>query len=300
MRGLLRGAGALLIAAAMAFFLADPARYANCVREGVSLWAVSVLPAIFPFLFLTALFTKTPLFAALSRCLEKPAAALFRVSGAGASAAVLAAVSGYPVGARTVCDLAGGGHLEEKFRLACLATTSGPMFLVGVVGSAMAGSAAVGWLLLLCHFSGVWTVSFFLRFTGKKVTPIPQKLQILGGDELQRAVLSILCVGGSIALFSAFGQMACDLLPEGAPTAVVALVRGLMEMTTGCALLAPIGTPASLAGCCFFVTFGGACVLLQQAGYLRRAGVNLAPFIAVKLMQGVVAGALCYGLALLI
>ncbi len=293
----------MLTVLAMAFFLADPARYAGCVREGVSLWAVSVLPAVFPFLFLTALFTRTPLFAALSRLLARPTQKIFRVSGAGGSVAVLAAVSGYPVGARSLCDLAArGGALQgEKFRLACLVTSSGPMFLVGVVGSAMAGSAAVGWLLLLCHFFGIWAVSVLLRFTGRAAVAEPA-LQTRGGgdDAVYSAVLSILCVGGSIALFSAFGQMAADLLPENAPQIAVAVVRGLMEMTTGCALLAPQKTPLSLALCCFFVTFGGACVLLQQAGYLRRAGVKLAPFLAVKFLQGAVAGAICYGLAALL
>lgn len=285
----------------MAFFLADPARYSRCVLDGVSLWAVSVLPAIFPFLFLTALFTQTPLFSRLSKLLAKPFMKLFRVSGAGGSAAVLAAVSGYPVGARTVLDLAERGAVPrgEAFRLACLSTTSGPMFLVGVVGSAMAGSAAVGWLLLLCHFLGVWTVSFFLRFTGKAEfsAPISIKPQSGGEDSLRSAVLSVLCVGGSIALFSAFGQMLADVLPAGTPAPLAALLRGLTEMTAGCALLAPQKTPLSLSACCFFVTFGGACVLMQQAGYLRRAGVRFFPFLCAKLAQGAVAALYCFALA---
>ncbi len=286
----------------MAFFLADPARYSACVRDGVSLWAVSVLPAVFPFLFLTAVFTDTPLFARIARLLAPPAGKFFRVSGAGGSAAVLAALSGYPVGARALADLKERGLLaqEERFRLACLVTTSGPMFLVGVVGSAMARSAAVGWLLLICHFLGVWTVSFLLRFTARKRVAAPLLAAADrgggGGDALYRAVISILCVGGSIALFSAFGQMAADLLPENTPPFLAALCRGLTEMTSGCALLAPSRTPAALAACAFFVTFGGLCVLLQEGIFLRRAGVKLLPFAGVKFVQGLAAALYAYAL----
>ncbi len=287
----------MLSALAMAFFLAAPARYAESVREGVSLWAANVLPAIFPFLFLASVFVATPLFSALSRLLSKPMKGVFRVSGEGGCVAVLAAVSGYPVGARAVAELAGRGlKKEERLRLACLVTTSGPAFLVGVVGSAMAKNSAAGWLLLLCHLLGVWTVSFFARFFAKKGaerTPLPPPVKSADGSALLSSVLAILCVGGSIALFHAFGQMAADLLPEGTPPYIAALLRGLLEMTTGCAYFAPLGTPAALAACAFFVTFGGACVLVQQAAFLRPAGVKFAPFAAIKLLQGGAAALYC-------
>ena len=134
---------ALPVIAAMIFFLAFPLRYTESVREGVSLWAISVLPATFPFLFLTAVFTELKLYPRLAKAVSPAAGALFRVSGEGGCAAFLSMLSGYPVGARTVFDLYRGGRIakEETFRLAALCTTTGPMFMVGAVGARMFGSA---------------------------------------------------------------------------------------------------------------------------------------------------------------
>lgn len=297
----------LLLAAAMAFFFTDPVRYAGCVFDGVSLWAVNVLPATFPFLFLTALLTGLPAFGALSRKLSAPFGKLFKVSGAGGGVAILAALSGYPVGARMVYDLSSAGRLakEERFRVACLATTSGPMFLVGTVGSILYRSSAAGWVLLLSHLAAVWLVCLAMRPKRRPQTqPLPPfvKAPALLYDSLYNSVISILCVGGAIALFSCFGQMLEDTgivkLLSGAmgETYAKGLVRGLLEMTTGCAVLARECTPLSLALSCALVTFGGVCVLCQQAAFLVRAEVPMLPFLGVKTLQALLAFGVCLGL----
>ena len=302
-----KGALSLLILALLAIFLIAPQRYAGSVFEGISLWAACVLPVTFPFLFLTALFTATPLFRKLSKGVSPFFMKVFGVSGTGGCAAFLAALSGYPVGARTLLDLREGGLVDasESFRLACLATTSGPAFFVGTVGGAMLSRPALGWLMLLCHLVAVWAVCALMRLIRKpaKLHRVPLVEIKRGGsllESLSSSVLSILCVGGSIALFYAFGQMIADILPASVPPVGEAVVRGLVEMTTGCKLLCSQPTPFSLAICCFLVTFGGACVLFQQLGYLTRAGVKCLPFLLVKLLQALLAGGLCFGLSCLI
>lgn len=293
---------------AMALFLFSPARYAKSVSDGISLWAVSVLPATFPFLFLTALFTRLKVYRTLSRAVSPIAGKVFRVSGEGGCAAILSMLSGYPIGARAVLDLYEKGKIpeEETFRLSCLCSTTGPMFLVGVVGSAMFQSPTLGWILLLSHFVGVLFVCFLLRFTAKPVAVQKLPVQKLQNDNivyeiLTSSVLSILCVGGSIAVFYAFGQMLSDLgafLPMN--NTAEGILRGLLEMTSGCAILSKDTTPLSLALCCFLVTFGGLCVLVQQIAYLTRAKVKVLPFLGIKFVQALLAGTLCFCISLLI
>ena len=168
---------AAILLAIVLFFL-FPARYAQSVKDGVTLWAVSVLPATLPMLFLTAIFTKRKLFQRASSAMAPVAGKLFRISGAGALAALLSIISGYPVGAKTVCDLKKANVIgeEELFRISALATTTGPAFLVGAVGSGMFQSAAAGWVMYLSHLTGVFAVCFFLRFGAK-----PQKARRLFG-----------------------------------------------------------------------------------------------------------------------
>ncbi len=294
----------LLLLCVAALFLSRPAHYAESVLRGVSLWATCVLPAVFPFLFLTALLTGLPPFAVLSKKLAMPMGRLFHLSGAGGGAALVAALSGYPVGARTVYDLFEEGMLAEgeAFPLACLASTSGPVFLVGTVGGMMYGSAAVGWAMLFSHLAAVWLVCFFCLRGGKRRAgplPVRRRSPTLFADSLSGAVLSVLCVGGSIALFTCLGQMLGDLGCFSLPLFggyAEGVLRGLLEMTTGCAVLAETKTPLSCALSCALVTFGGACVLFQQAAYLTRAGVKMLPFVGVKLLQAAGAFFLCWGL----
>ena len=298
-------APALLALAAFIAFLLFPARYAERVLEGISLWAISVLPVTLPFLFLTLLLSRMPAFARVSRKLSPAFAKCFRVSGAGGCAAVLSVLSGYPAGARAVLDLWERGCLarEERLRAACLATTSGPAFLAGTLG-AIAGSA-VGWLLFAAHLAGVWSVSFLLGRRAEAPAAVPPPAQVQTGnavtESLSAAVLSVLAVGGAIALFYAFGCMIGDLLaPIRLPPAAAAFLQGLAEMTSGCVFLLQDPLPAHIALCAFLVTFGGACVLVQQWSFLRRTGVRLPAFLLVKAAQGIAAALAAYALALLL
>lgn len=296
---------AVTVVLAMACFLAFPARYTRLVFEGATLFAVCVMPATLPFLFLTQLLTRQKVFHRAAGRIAPLAKKAFRVSGAGGLTAVLAALSGYPVGARTVLDLyeRGGIAKSECFRLACLASTSGPMFLVGAVGAGMFKSATLGWILFASHLLGVYTVCFFLRFTAKKTeTSAPAlPLNTGGGNALADSVLSVLTVGGAIAIFYAFSGILCDTLAlAGLKNGyLTAIITGLIEMTSGCKLLSGIGSVYAVALAALLVTFGGGCVLAQQFIFLSKAGVKPLPFLLVKLLQGVLAALFALGFSAL-
>ena len=285
---------AILLVLIMACFLAFPARYTRLVLDGATLFAVCVLPATLPFLFLTALLTRQRVFLKAANKISPLAQKVFRISGAGGLCAVLSALSGYPVGARTVLDLSSRGAISkaETFRLACIASTSGPMFLVGAVGAGMFESATLGWILFASHLLGVYVVGFFLRFSAKRnQASAPFVWDGQGGNPLIDSVLSTLTVGGAIAIFYAFSGIMSDALSLAGvhDSFVTATITGLIEMTSGCSRLASIGGIYAVALAAFFVTFGGGCVLAQQLSFLSRAGIKALPFLAVKLLQGILA-----------
>lgn len=255
---------------AFVLFLLFPARYLQCVRDGVSLWAVSVLPAALPFLFLTGLLAGTPLFARLARLLA-PFFRLFGVSGTGGCCACLSMLSGYPAGARTVADAYARGAISqhEMLRAAALASTSGPAFLVGVAGAAMAKDATIGWAMLCAHFAGILLPVFLLarfapreRRTGAIALPGTSNLP----QTLSTSVLAVLTVGGAVALFYCFGCMLSDLLsPLPLTETAGGFLVGLLEMTSGCArlLAAPTALHVSLAT---FLSPSADCAFLCSSG----------------------------------
>ena len=299
-----------------------PQRYSSACMNGIALWAGAVLPSLFPFFVLTSILTGMGAADGLSAKLS-PAAQKIKLPGCAAYCFLLSVFSGYPVGARTIADLSARGALDSRSagRTAILCSTSGPMFLRGSVGGAMFQSAAAGAVLLASHILGILAVCLLalpfarkpVRERRQNVLPTAAKADDVLRESVHGAVISILCVGGTIALFYVFAQALADvgalgllarplarlLRPFGAEQLADGFVSGLLEATRGCAALAGAGGTLALPLCAFLVTFGGACILAQQLGYLRRAGVGSGFFVACKALQGAAAFAICLGLSAL-
>ena len=145
-------------------------------------------------------------------------------------------------------------------------------------------------------------VCFLMRFAVKKSASAEVPALSFGKNDsnpLTDSVLSVLAVGGAIAIFYAFSGILRDALGwAGLENGFLsATVTGLIEMTSGCKLCADIGGIYSVALSAFLVTFGGGCVLIQQTVFLSRAGVKTFPFMAVKFLQGCVAALIALGLS---
>ena len=69
------------------------------------------------------------------KIIEKPVKKLFNVPGQGAIALIMGIISGYPVGAKIVCDLKKRNICtkEEAERLLAFTNNSGPLFILGTV-----------------------------------------------------------------------------------------------------------------------------------------------------------------------
>ena len=311
-----RQAAAAAMSAAVLFLIIllalSPARYAAACLEGLSLWAKAVLPSLFPFFVLTAILTKLGAAGRLADRLS-PLTKKCKLSGIAAYCFLMSILSGYPVGSRIIADLAKGEAIGAKqaARMSVLCSTSGPMFLLGSVGGAMFKSAKAGAILLASHILAVLLVCLaFVPFL-KPLPELPPKKFAPDADNILHesvsgAVVSILCVGGFIAAFYVLSLALSDLhilwpleqffglfFPQEIADGLCA---GLLEATHGCALLASGGGTFALPSAAFCVTFGGACILCQQLGYLKGAGVKAGPFIGIKALQGLAAILLCLGL----
>ena len=324
-----RNAGATLLSAAILLLLvllpAAPTRYAAACMRGVSLWATTLLPSLFPFLVLTGLLTKLGAAQRLARRLS-PLTEKIGLPGCAAYCLFTSVLSGYPVGSRTIADLYEGGAITQTQarRMSALCTTCGPMFLLGCVGGAFFQSAAAGAVLLAAHLLAVWGVYLALYFGTEKrrgAPPEAAKLQppLTSAPLMKRetdgvlaeavagSVTALLCVGGSVALFFVLAQAFADLhlllplerlfslllAPAASEGAAAGLVQGLLEATGGCAAAAASGAPLALPVCAFLVTFGGGSILAQQLAFLKKAGIRPAHFFCVKMIQGIAAFLLC-------
>ena len=72
----------------------------SATKSGLSLWANSVVPSLFPFLVATELLSYTNVVNFVSRKLDKFMRPIFNMPGCAAYPLILGMLSGYPVGAK--------------------------------------------------------------------------------------------------------------------------------------------------------------------------------------------------------
>lgn len=305
----------VLLCAALVFFAAAliiyPERYVDCCFKGFALWAECVLPSLFPFMVITLILIKTGIAEKASLPLKK-ISGKFKLPPAAAVCFLMSILSGYPAGARALCEFYDNGCLNEADckKLSVLCSTSGPLFILGSVGYKMFGDKSAGFKILLAHAISVIAISLILSLFGKKPQQKPIRRARVDDNVLYNsfygAVISVAVAGGFISFFCVAAQLISDfnlLLPfekilclftdEASASAVC---KGIIEATAGCRALSLNGGKLSIPFAGLLITFGGISIIMQQLCYLLKAGVNAAYFIGVKFLQG----AVCFLILLLI
>ena len=299
----------------LAFF---PDKYLSVTKEGISLWAITVLPSLLPYFFLTGLLSRTGVVSKASKLFKPLTKKLFNLSGISAYAFSMSILSGYPVGSKIVSDLYAQGLIGggETKRLSVLCSTSGPLFIMGAVGVNMFNNKACGFIIYACHvLSAILTTCLFRSVGGSEITTNSHFNLKNENDVLYEAVyssvISSLIVGGFVRIFYVLTQILIDfkiLTPLSyllnplflkfkgdSLTASTSFVAGLIEFTKGCSMITKLGvSPLTVSVCCFLITFSGASVIAQSLSFLNKAKVNPLFFIASKLVSAIIACLLCY------
>ena len=138
-------------------------------KNGLVLWANNVVPSLLPFFIATELLSYTNVVNVLGKLLNPIMKPIFNVPGVGSYAFLMGIISGYPTGAKIVCNLKEQGLLTdvEAERLLAFTNNSGPLFILGTVGVSLFGNTLIGFLLLLTHILSCITVGFLFRFWRK-------------------------------------------------------------------------------------------------------------------------------------
>ena len=144
------------------FMLAFNKNFTFAVNNGLKLWASCVLPALFPYFFITAILSSLSLTGKLSKKLSPLTKKLFRCGGVSGYLFFISLISGYPTGAKGVADAYSNGLLTktEAERSSAFCSTSSPAFMISSVGNLTFNSPRFGLLLFLCHFPPDTGLSF--------------------------------------------------------------------------------------------------------------------------------------------
>ncbi|MCL2415307.1 MAG: sporulation integral membrane protein YlbJ [Defluviitaleaceae bacterium] len=157
-----------LVAALNLMLVMFPREIMIAARDGVALWLNNILPSALPFIIGANLLIALGAVNFIGVILEPVMKRIFNLPGVAGFAVALGLVSGYPIGAKIVCEMRECGDIDqtEGQRLIGFVNNSGPLFILGAVGMGMFGNIAFGRLVLISHYLGAIAVGVLLRFYG--------------------------------------------------------------------------------------------------------------------------------------
>ena len=247
---------------------------------------------------------------------------IFNVSGQGAFCFVMGLISGYPIGAKIVCDFRKNNICSktECERLLSFTNNSGPLFILSTVGISMFGNTQIGVLLLLTHILASLTVGFIFRFYKnnnfrESIINNQKKLNYVSfsnlGEVLNESILSsintILSIGGFVVLFSSIISIMNSTGILNSLTFLVSpifnffhidtsfispFITGFLEITNGICQISNIkikNISVNIIFTAFLLGFGGISVLLQVLSIISKSDLSIKPYIFGKILQGIFA-----------
>lgn len=288
----------------------------EATKNGLKLWATSVVPTLFPFFVATELLCKTNFIQLLGKLLNKFMKPVFNIPGESAIALIMGIISGYPVGAKVVCNLYDNKICSkpEAERLISFTNNSGPMFILGSVGVSLFGNINIGKILLISHIVSSLLVGFIFRYwkkdqidltfrnynsESKELIRISNLGEILG-TAIKKSISTILSIGGFVVLFSVIISILSSLEILTGISFLLSKFRipydfslsffsGIIEMTNGIQETSNLYNSNPISAILlssFLLGFGGLSVLLQVFSIISKSKISIKPYFYGKILHG--------------
>lgn len=291
----------------------------SAAKSGLSLWANSVVPSLFPFFIAIELLNHTNVAHILGKCFSKIMKPFFNVPGVGAYIFIMGLISGYPTGAKIITQFREKGILtkSESERLLTFTNNSGALFILGTVGITLFGNTTIGILLLITHVLSCISVGFVFRFwkfndnekvNYNKINSSTKNVSSnILSSSINNAINTILMIGGFIVLFSIIisvlnsSKLMLFLSSIIKPITnifnidskfCISILSGILELTNGVSLVANISNKllsTNVIITAFLLGFGGISVVLQIYTIIADSDISIIPYILGKFLQGVFA-----------
>lgn len=267
----------ILLCLIFVFLLCFPQTARSGAYAGLTLWANTVIPVLFPFLLASSLF-----------------ASVGMASGKW-YAVLLGFLCGYPMGAKAACDLVKEGAVTKKQGqwLMCCCNLPSPMFLKGFIRI-----PAVTWAVYLPAVFFLIPVFFFSKQTSEvsfsKTLPENQSnrpteaqpgVMPLLEQAMEASVKIMIKIGIYMMVFSILSVWIQNFYFLSPFTRT--LLLGLSEMTIGISTAKNAGFSMRQQAilCAVFCTFGGCSGLSQTKSVTGETAFSMKFYIMIRLLH---------------
>ena len=273
---------ALAAAIAMLILILDGKTALAGAAEGIDLCIRAVIPALFPFFFLTPV-----LVGSLSPGWIRPLGRWMGLPAGAEGLLIPAFFGGYPTGAQAVGRAWKEGCLSkgEAERALQFCSNAGPSFLFGMLAPQFASPLAP-WLLWGIHIiSAIW-VSITLPHVENRQLASLSLPPVSFQQALSGAVKTMGLVCGWVVLFRIVIAFLTRWVLWLLPAELCVILCGMLELSNGCCMLTAISDESTrFLAASALLSLGGCCVAMQTAAVIP--GLSLLPYLKGKLMQTV-------------
>ena len=306
----------------MLIIISNPKRYTSGTIDGLKLFFFSVLPGLLPFMLLTKILTGLGFILKLSQKLNKPASLLFHTQGISFYALIMSILSGYPIGAKIICELYEKGFIsqDEAKTMSVFCTTSGPIFVIGAIGTTMFKSQKIGVIIYLSHIiSSIVLGVLFGHLKKDKILHTPQNFIINKNNNIfSECVIqttnSLFIIGAYITIFYLISELLEGLgvfnvlisifspvknLLNLENSTIKGILYGILEVTRGAKELSKSTSIFSICACTGILSFSGISIIMQSMVFLKQTKIKMHNFIFAKVMHSILSIFVCYILCLL-
>lgn len=298
----------------------SPDVYMASILNGLILWAKAVLPALFPFFFLSKMLTELGSVKYIAIYFQSITKKLFKVDGIASYAFIMSIFSGYPVGAKITSELYENGYIShlDMCKMCSFCSTSGPLFIIGTVGVGMLESKMAGVIIFICHIIGailngiLWRnykgTNEFCSTSQRERTKIRDDLL---NYTITNSVISIAVVGGFISLFCMFVDIGINTGILGFVANIInyplqllgidcvyslPLATGIVEITRGSLEISKVALSGDFMIILItsLISFGGLSTHLQSLAFLGKHKIKYLFLFSVKFTQAIISGIIAY------
>lgn len=316
----------ILIFAIIIIIITNPTKYTSGTISGLKLYFFNVLPGLFPFMLLTKLITEIGLIFNASQKLDKFSYKIFGTPGVSIYAFIMSIVSGYPIGAKIIADLYSKKFINENEakKMSVFCTTSGPIFIIGTVGSLMFKNMKYGIILYSSHILSSLFIGIFYNLiisknknkqNTKKTTIIFTKSNNIINNCVSQTINSLFIVGAYITIFYLLSELLETLkffeiatnilyLPLSnfgfSKSHISGFIYGILEVTRGAKKLSLVSSKTAIALTSGILSFSGLSIIMQSMAFLKETKIKAHTFIFSKCVHMIVSMVFCYILIIIV
>lgn len=293
----------LIITAVCVFLSSALIAYPNdairSISSAIRLCADTVIPSLFPFLFLSSFLTSSGILSGKSKFISHFCNKFFSVPYEAVIVFIMSAIGGFPVGAKMASSLLEKGNISENTakRLVFSCVNPSVSFAISAVGLSLFSSTETGVIIYSSVVISNLILFVLSRFIIGKDEFFAAKEQeeklsissafVSAGNSASEAMISICCY---VLLFSCLCEIMKNFVPD---ETILGALCAVCEVTTGCRRLSFLNNVPLIAGA---IGWGGISVHFQIMDAIRKSGLEMKLFFFSRAVSAFLSVLICSGL----